>query len=261
MRCINIKLAQTGQIHKLSLDYLNSKPEISNLYDFEPDLAGMALAIEKRKSYPVNRNVLVKSLNGQYAGIPENLKVQANIASLISDNTFTVTTGHQLNIFTGPLYYVYKLISVIKYAEILKEHFPQYNFVPVYWMATEDHDLEEINHFHIWGKTLTWDEKPGGAVGRLNPHSLKSVIVEIAGLTANSSSGPALTDLFSKAYLEHNTLASAVRYLVNELFGDEGLVVIDGDDAELKKALIPVFEKDIFENTFYKNVNISLIRI
>ncbi len=261
MRCINIKLAQTGQIHKLSLDYLNSNPATRELYDFTPDLAGIASAIEARKSFPVKRKALVDALSRQYASIPGKSLVLDNIKSLGSDNTFTVTTGHQLNIFTGPLYYIYKLVSVIKYAEILKNQFPNYHFVPVYWMASEDHDLEEINHFHIWGKTLRWDEKAGEAVGRLNPHSLSPLIDEISGLTANSPGSAALTDLLKKAYLEHNTLADAVRYLVNELFGDSGLVVMDADDAELKKALIPVLEKDIFENSFYADVNKTIEKI
>jgi bacillithiol biosynthesis cysteine-adding enzyme BshC len=162
-----------------------------------------------------------------------------------------------LNIFTGPLYYIIKLVSVIKYAEMLKQHFPAYHFVPVYWMATEDHDLEEINHFYLWGKTLKWDAQSEGAVGRMNPHSLESVIEELEKLTANSPNGKGLIDLFKSAYGQHNTLAGATRYLVNELFKQYGLVVVDGDDPILKKALIPVFEMDIFETVLFKAINHS----
>ncbi|TDA74551.1 bacillithiol biosynthesis BshC, partial [Halomonas marinisediminis] len=70
---------------------------------------------------------------------------QKNIQLLKEENTFTVTTGHQLNLFTGPLYFLYKIVSTINLCEQLKTEFPKQNFVPIYWMATEDHDFEEIN--------------------------------------------------------------------------------------------------------------------
>jgi bacillithiol biosynthesis cysteine-adding enzyme BshC len=261
MRCINIPLVQTGQIHKLSADYISGNEALKNLYDFKPDLTGLASAIEKRKSYPVNRKILVESLKQQYSGNFDqsgNKCVEDNINSLPDENTFTITTGHQLNIFTGPLYFIYKIASAVSYAQMLCKQYPQYHFVPVYWMATEDHDLEEINHFHIWGKTLKWDESPSGATGRMNPHSMASVIEELGTLMSNSPNGAEMISLFRKAYLEHNTLADATRYIVNELFKEYGLVVVDGDNSSLKKALIPTIEKDIFENTSYKAINATI---
>ena len=261
MRCINIPLVQTGQIHKLSADYISGNQSLKNLYDFSPDLAGMAAAIEKRKSYPVNRQILVESLKQQYSGYfdqKENRQVGHNIQSLLHENTFTITTGHQLNIFTGPLYFIYKIVSAISYAQILNKQYSQYHFVPVYWMATEDHDLEEINHFHIWGKTLKWDESSSGATGRMNPHSVAILIGELGQLMTNSHNGQEVMNLFRKAYLEHDTLTSATRYIVNELFKEYGLVVVDGDNHTLKKFLIPTFEKDIFENIPYKAINSTI---
>jgi len=262
MRCIKIPLIQTGQIHKLSSDYLSGNPEINQFFDFEPSITGTEKAIEARKKYPVNRTVLVDALTKQYIKTDpdyfensSNNLVIDNVKSLSNKNTFTVTTGHQLNIFTGPLYYIYKLISVIKYAETLNQTFPDFHFVPVYWMATEDHDFEEINHFHLWGKTFTWEEKSSGAVGRINPHSLNTIIEEISSKTGNNINGETLISIFRKSYLEHNSLADAVRYLVNKLFKNQGLVILDGDDSDLKKTLIPIFEKDIFQNSFYKTVN------
>jgi len=261
MRCINIPLVQTGQIHKLSADYISGNESLKNLYDFTPDLPGISAAIEKRKTYPVNRQILVQSLKQQYSGYfdkSENKKVEENINALLDEKTFTITTGHQLNIFTGPLYFIYKIVNAISYAQILKGQHPENHFVPVYWMATEDHDLEEINHFHIWGKTLKWDDKQAGATGRMNPHSLETVIEELGTLMENSPNGKDLVALFRNAYLGHKTLADATRYIVNELFKDYGLVVIDGDHPELKKALIPVLEMDIFNNTSFKAINATI---
>ena len=261
MRCINIPLVQTGQIHKLSADYISGNESLKKLFDFKPDLSGMASAIEKRKSYPVNRQVLVESLKQQYSGYfnqKENQQVEDNINSLLDENTFTIATGQQIHIFTGPLYFIYKIASAISYAQILKKEYPHYRFVPVYWMASEDHDLEEINHFHIWGKTLKWDEKPSGATGRMDPHSIAPIIEELGQLMTNSPNGEELIMLFRKAYLEHNTLAEATRYIVNELFKEYGLVVVDGDNHALKRAMIPTFEKDFYENTSFKAVSATI---
>jgi len=265
MRCIKIPLVQTGQIHKLTSDYISGNEALKPLYAYKPTLDGIAKAIEHRKNFPVNRTMLVDSLKSQYQKTypcffenDDNILVSNNISSLSNENTFTVTTGHQLNIFTGPLYYIYKIVSVINYAKILKKSFPLYDFVPVYWMATEDHDLEEINHFHIWGKTYTWDAEKEGAVGLMNPASLSAITDEIAGKMGNSPYAESLIELFRKAYSDQKTLAEATRYIVNELFKSDGLIVIDGDDSELKKALVPVIENDIFEIVNFKAINNTL---
>ncbi|UPT65893.1 MAG: bacillithiol biosynthesis cysteine-adding enzyme BshC [Sphingobacteriales bacterium JAD_PAG50586_3] len=85
----------------------------------------------------------------------------ANIQLLKDDSTFTIVTGHQLCLFTGPLYLIYKLADCISLARQLKEWYPQHNFVPVYWMHTEDGDIEEINHAYLFNKKLTWDAGQG----------------------------------------------------------------------------------------------------
>jgi len=257
MRCINVPLTETGQINKLSADYLSGKEGLKEFYSFNPDLNVVEKAIEARKKFPVNRELLVQRLNIQYQGYANetNHPVLDNIQSLKNENAFTVTTGHQLNIFTGPLYFIYKIASAISYANLLQQKYPAYHFVPVYWMASEDHDFDEIKYIHIWGKTLEWEENAGGAVGKLNPASLAPIIEELKNLLPAGAETEGLIKLFTEAYLRRNTLANATRYIVNELFKEYGLVVIDGDDPALKKALVPVLEKDIFENTFYKTIN------
>ena len=108
---------------------------------------------------------MVRVIKHQYKGI--NLKnVQINnIDSLLKDNTFTITTGHQLNLLTGPLYFIYKIISVINLSESLNKKYKKYNFVPIYWMASEDHDFKEINNFSVQGKKFEWDSDQTGMVG------------------------------------------------------------------------------------------------
>src|SRR5690606_27481839 len=105
-----------------------------------------------------HRDALVAALKAQYGDlIASSPAVAQNIELLKNSNTFTVTTGHQLNIFTGPLYFIFKIVTAIRLAQDLKKKFTDKDFIPVYWMATEDHDFAEINHTRVYGKKITWD--------------------------------------------------------------------------------------------------------
>src|SRR5690625_7524509 len=107
-------------------------------------------------------------------------------------------------------------------------------------MATEDHDFEEINHIHVQYKKVSWNSEQTGPVGRFNTEGLDEVAKKIDELIGNGKNGTYLKKLFRDAYTKHKTLAEATRYLVNELFGDLGLVIIDGDSKALKEFFTPV---------------------
>ncbi len=221
---------------KLLIQYLAGDSSLQSLYGHEPKLASFAAQIDEKKSCSQsNRNVLVEVLRAQYQAIGE----VSNIATLADEKTFTVTTGHQLNLFTGPLYVIYKLVSTINLARKLKETHPDYHFVPVYWMATEDHDWDEINHFHWYGKKYQWNTDQKGAVGRFS----------LTGFGDFLSQLPDSVELFEKAYREGKTLAQAVQMYVHALFGADGLLCLDADDARLKQEFVPVMKADLFGHT------------
>ncbi|WP_234736306.1 bacillithiol biosynthesis cysteine-adding enzyme BshC [Tellurirhabdus bombi] len=235
MDCQYLPLAATGQFSNLFLDYLAQKDTIKPFYDRFPTLEAFGEQIQNRPFDEAKRQTLVKVLERQY----QKLESHPDLSILAEPNTYTVTTGHQLNIFTGPLYVVYKLITTINLAKKLSETYPDYKFVPVYWMATEDHDFAEINHFNLFGKTYRWDEKQSGAVGRINPKSLETILQQL----------PEQAGVFKKAYLNNDSLADAVRSYVNELFGKDGLICLDADDAELKREFLPVMREELLNQT------------
>lgn len=223
------------------LDYIQQKDSLTQFYNRYPTLKAFEdQIVDKKKSFKAeSRNTLYKVLKEQYKELTITDSVQTNLESLKSADTFTITTGHQLNIFTGPLYFIYKIVSVINACKQLKKEYPKYNFVPVYWMASEDHDFEEISYFKLYGKKYVWKTDQQGGVGRFDPKSLESVLNELPGDVS----------LFRDAYLKHNNLSDAVRYYVNQLFGMEGLVVVDADSRELKKQLQEVITNDLFDHT------------
>ena len=176
--CIPYK--ETNYFTELILDYLAEKEELKTFYNRFPDLENFKAQIEEKSSFPIkNREILVKALKEQYAGLEISEATQRNIDALAEEKTFTVVTGHQLNLFTGPLYFLYKIVSTINLSRKLKGKYPENNFVPVYWMATEDHDFEEINFFNLNGKKFQWANAPknaeNDAVGNLPTDGLEDV--------------------------------------------------------------------------------------
>lgn len=226
-------LSATGQFSSLFLDYLNQTPALRPFYGEFPTLDAFPRQIQQKQFSDENRIVLADVLTRQYA----SLSNVPDLDVLRQSNTFTVTTGHQLNIFTGPLYVVYKIVTVLNLARKLNETYPDYRFVPVYWMASEDHDFAEINHFRLFGRTHTWQTEQRGAVGRMNPRELADLLKTI----------PEKLPLFEQAYLNHDTLADAVRYYMNELFGAEGLICLDADDPDLKRIFLPVLRDELLQ--------------
>lgn len=252
-----ITYQKSGYFSKLIVDYLDQKPEIQSLYHRFPTLENFAPQIaEKGINYsPENRFVLVEALKKQNKNFNITEVTQTNIELLNSEKTFTITTGHQLNLFTGPAYFIYKIASTINLCKQLKAHYSDFNFVPIYWMATEDHDFEEINHFHVKNKKISWKRESFGPVGRLSTEGLEAVFKEFSEVIGIGDTAKYLKELFKKAYLEHSNLADATRFLANELFASEGLVIIDGDDANLKKLFAPYVKDELLHQNSFATVS------
>ena len=254
----HLNLRNAGTLNPLVLDYLEKNKQLSPFYEFFPDAHGFSELLTSGPYKEFNREQLVQILMHQSQQV-QNTSEQTvlNIQTLKEKNTFTVTTGHQLCLFTGPLFFIYKLISTIKLASDLKKQFPNYNFVPVYWMASEDHDFEEVASFQVNGKTITWKSEQKGAVGGFKTGELKSLLPDLAEALGNSENSKQLLALFENAYLKHSNLGLATRYLVNELFGDLGLICLDANHTAFKQQIKSLFRKDLFENVPHDLVNTS----
>ena len=251
-----ISYQTSGYFSKLMQDYLDQKSELKPLYNHFPTLENFEKQItEKAANFDNNNRIpLVETLKKQYQNIEISDSTKQNIELLALQNTFTITTGHQLNLFSGPLYFLYKIISTINLTKELKLKYPANNFVPIYWMATEDHDFEEINYFNFKGKKFRWNKESTGPVGRLSTEGLAEFF-EIYSLELGSSTNAnVLKKLFEEAYLKHENLADATRFLANSLFANYGLVILDADDANLKRAFIPYIKEELENQTSFKAV-------
>ena len=252
-----ISFQNSGYFSSLINDYLDQKPNVQPLYHRFPTLENFGPQIEEKKANfdDSKRAILVAVLEAQYAKIKASTATLNNIKLLNHSNTYTITTGHQLNLFSGPLYFLYKIISTINLTKELQQKYPEQNFVPIYWMATEDHDFEEINYFTFKGKKFCWNRESTGPVGRLSTEGLEEFLAVFALELGSSTNAEKLKTLFHEAYLKHTNLADATRYLANALFGDYGLVILDADDANLKRQFIPFIKEELLKQTAFSKVN------
>ena len=252
----NIPLATTGLFSSLFSDYISQSTQVKSFYNEHISLTDFSTYLDNHKFDYLNRKVLVSALHNQASFVSNTSSLsKSNITLLEKSTTYTITTGHQLCLFTGPLYFIYKIASTINLCKALKSNFSDKDFVPVYWMASEDHDFEEINHTFAFGKKVVWNSAQKGAVGEFSTEGLKEVIDELKTILGDSEKSNELISLFEKAYIHHSNLADATRYLVNELFGEYGIVILDGNDADLKQLFKEEFKKDVFENTSVQLVN------
>jgi bacillithiol biosynthesis cysteine-adding enzyme BshC len=243
-----ISYEATSSFSKMVLDYVNGDEKLQPFYTHPVSINGIKAAIEQRKNFATDRKLLVEVLQKHYANQNTSVQQEHNIKLLANTNTFTVTTAHQPNIFTGHLYFIYKILHTIKLCETLKADMPENAFVPVFYMGSEDADLEELGHVYINGVKHEWNTKQTGAVGRMKvDKALIKILTNIEGEITVHPFGAEIIALMKTCYTEGTTIEQATFKLVNELFGQYGLLILLPDDADYKRAFIPVVEKELTE--------------
>ena len=243
-----IAYRDTHAFSKVALDYVEGKTVLQSFIEAAPTEGSIQKAIEKKQQQPVDRATLVRVLKEQYAAVEPNAAVSTNIKALLSPDTFTICTAHQPNLFTGPIFFIYKILHAIQLADVFKKKFPQYKFVPVYYMGSEDADKEELLHTYLNGKRYEWQTKQTGAVGRMKiDAAVVKLIDEMAGQLHVYPFGKEITQQLYDCYTVGKDLQVATFQFVHGLFKKFGLVVLIPDNGLLKKLMLPVFEADLFE--------------
>lgn len=247
MQVIRLPYAQVPQLAVKDKAYAGADPRLRPFYAHEMSISGFAQAIRNRLQQAPDRQLLVETLLQQYNELPASEPVLANIKSLADSHTFTVTTAHQPCLFTGPLYYIFKIISTIRLARELAVAYPDYRFVPVFINSGEDHDFEEVNHTFIFNKKLTWESGESGPVGRMKTSSLKPVLEELRSILGASDHAAGLYQLFEESYTRFERYSDATTYLVHQLFKSYGLIVLDPNKPALKRAFVPFVQRELIE--------------
>ena len=239
-----IHRSKTGLFTELSNVLTYNQERFSTLLANPFSKEAFQAQIETKSAYftQEKRTILKKEVISQYRDMPLDPKVAQHIELLTSEHTFTLTTGHQLNLFTGPIYFIYKIIHVIRLAEELQKIHPTKHFVPVFWMASEDHDFEEINHTRMFGKEIRWDQPQGGPVGEYELENWEEMRETVRTFFQNNPESE--VNHLLESYTGKN-LAQATKSLVNSIFGEHGLLILEPNSVALKHVFSPIMQQEV----------------
>ena len=248
MQVHKIPFTDVPQLSKRDRAYVMEDPDLKAFYKYPVNIEAFADVIKDKQKDETNRTVLVEALNEQYKIYNRHEAVDKNIDLLSTNTTFTVTTAHQPSLFTGPLYYIYKIVSTINLAQQLNEKYPAYQFVPVFVTGGEDHDFEEVNHVNLFNKKLVWESGEKGAVGEMSTASLAPVLEELKSILGESENATKIFELIHRTHTQHKVYSKSIIELTHELFKADGLVVLNMNNPTLKRLLLPIIKEELLKH-------------
>jgi bacillithiol biosynthesis cysteine-adding enzyme BshC len=231
---------------KLFSDYVLNQSQLRPFFGNEPNSEGILNQVElKKKSFSkASRNLLAETLESQMSQFAiRNLQAE-NLKKLRDENTFSISCGHQLNVAGGPMYLAFKILTVIKYCQYLNQEFPDFHFVPIHWLANEDHDLEEISDFTFFGQSQKINLQGSGASGRVSTEGISGQLAEIKDIPRE----------MLEAYSQNPILNLATQAWLQTYFGEMGLLFLDADQKVFKQEFSALFLKELKENWVEKSI-------
>ncbi|MFC2156287.1 bacillithiol biosynthesis cysteine-adding enzyme BshC [Acidobacteriota bacterium] len=241
---------QVPNLSPLVSDYLYRYEKVAGFYngDFR-DLQIIRNRTESYQSIDYHRKELTSILKEQNRGYGCGETTLANIDKLRQDTTCAVVTGQQVGLFSGPLYTIYKTLTAIKLADILNKRGDGY-FVPVFWLASEDHDIAEIDHIDLLDKNneaqrirfeLDDHDFQTPASKILLTQDVSRCLDQLNELTHDSEFKGEVLSHLSEAYRPGRSFVEAFAMWMTRLFESFGVIFIDASHSGLK-----AFGKDIF---------------
>jgi len=250
MKTFTMPYEEKNQFSSKDIRYIQLDPALREFYKYLPELESFEKVIQdKKENYSRDRRILLQSvLNKQYKHLPSDDAAQLQIGKLGSDHTFTVTTAHQPCLLTGPLYVIYKIASTINLANQLNVFYPEFHFIPLFVSGGEDHDLEEMNHFHMFGKRIEWNTDQSGAVGRMSKEGLDEVLDTVLKMSGNSTYAQQLNELLQTSLQSAGNYGEFFRIIIANLFHHSGLLILNMDEKDFKKEAIPMFKDELINH-------------
>lgn len=257
----SIPFEEVPQFSKRDTAYVNELDALRPFYKYDVRLEAFQQVIEDKSKQPIDRTLLIDVLTKQYAAFSKSSKVDLQIQRLADSNTYTIITAHQPSLFTGPLYYIYKIISTIELTKTLNTEYSDYHFVPVFITGGEDHDFEEMNHAQIFNNRLEWQNDEKGSVGMMKTASLKPVLEELKGILGNSEKAAEIYELIESTHTNFDQYSEATMALAHELFKEDGLVILNMNQKELKRAFIPILKQELFEQVSHNFIEKTQVQL
>jgi bacillithiol synthase len=250
MDCRALAYRQIPHQPKLFLDYIDQFEKVKEFYTHPPTMQAVFRAASKVE-YPSERRAeVVQIMQRQNADLGAGGEAQANLERL-ANGAVAVVSGQQVGLFGGPAYAVYKALTAIQIAEELTRG--GIEAVPVFWMATEDHDLEEVRHT-TWfdaGKLIRFElpdgNEAGRPVGRIAVGAEGERLAHEAAALLENQGAELLAQYLAESYRAEETYGSAFGKLFARLFAQQGLILLDPLDAGLHKVAAPLYQHALAE--------------
>jgi bacillithiol synthase len=248
MHCRALPIEALPHQPKLLLDYLNSYGRVSAFFQHQPRLETV-LQVARNLQFPADRRAAVIAILRQQNELLGSGAVTRTNLDRLERGAVAVVSGQQVGLFGGPSYAVYKAIAAARIAKDLTEQ--GIDAVPIFWMATEDHDLDEVRRVSFFHEgQLVKFELPANA-GNNAPVGRISLGVEIAALQAEAAkilgagTGSEIAQMVSECYRPGETYGSAFGKMFARLLGNFGLILLDPLDLRLHKIAQPIFTQAI----------------
>ncbi|MDH7514861.1 MAG: bacillithiol biosynthesis cysteine-adding enzyme BshC [Bacteroidota bacterium] len=243
---------------RLFTDYCAGSPSVRNYYvgHFSDPLAFETHIgiLEKRAHF---RNEIADILSEQNRRFGTPVLAQERIESLRDPKTFVVVTGQQVGLFTGPLYTLYKAMTARHLADWLTEYFPGCRFLPLFWLESEDHDLDEAGssafidaennvleiRYEQTGETEQRNLRPVGSIPL--DDRIAEIIDTIEHRFPQTDYTGEMLKTLRRAYTPGTTFTEAFVSMFHSLFPESGIIFVDPSDSELKKLLAPVILQEL----------------
>ena len=245
MQIQNIAFSKVRQFSDRDIHYQTKPEDFQDFIAYLPTETELIRAASDRKSFPVDRKLLKEVLLDQYKNVGLHPLQKEHIDLLENENTFTLVTAHQPCLFSGPLYYITKILSTVKLAAHLNKSQDQFRFVPVFINGSEDHDFDEIGHLNLFNKKVTWQTAQTGAIGRMSLEGIPEAIREACDILGASDDAQNISKLLHNSLEKSADYNEFVSHFVNGLLGHTGIVLCMMDDVRIKKAIMPIIKKEV----------------
>jgi len=244
------QIEDIDELKSLDKHYWNKPSDFKDLIQGEPDMKYLPSQIEiKSKSYHC-RTLLINVLRRQYASFDPDW-VDSILQPLASERCFAITCAHQANLLGGPLYWWYKIAHTIALAREATRLFPDYQFVPIYYCGSEDHDFEEVSSVNLFGKRISWRSSEEGSVGRMSVEGLQAAISEVKSLFMNDPEGILRVDEIDKLLTNSADYISFYRNLVHYFFRETPLIFFNPDDEQAKSAFTEYVNRELQDQMIF----------
>ncbi len=257
------------QTQPLAEDYINGYSRVQELFEYNPWLSqsihDRAAWLDQQSRLSAPREAVVQALEQYNLRFSNSTQALESIHRLRQSQALVIVGGQQAGLFTGPLLVIHKAISIIRAAKEAERRLNR-PVIPIFWIAGEDHDLDEVNHIHQLTPQLALEkielESSKGQVQRVPISRLEISSTQweqaLEKLDASLMSTDFKSDLMANLRalcVESNTLVDLFAGMMNVLFGSEGLVLMDSDDPNLRRIEAPMFQ-DLIEKQ--KTIGLAL---